>query len=263
MRRVLIFISLGLQLLLGISPFIPWVKENIWSTQTSVSSFTAMLATYVGVQFICLGGLVALFLFDLDDQSKKSTERFKDLLQEYTPLQARRLKESEFYKEFLGACVQANHYVKICYFAPTPPDHGAPGARKKYYKRFITVMKGNPGAQFRRIIRNTAANQAWAAEMIPFVANSTNFSIALLDDLDERNEMPLALSVQIIDERKAWLVAISEHSDSATYRDVAVENEILVEVLNKYFDRLWAVSRVVFKPGDTVEQAHKLIFGDK
>jgi hypothetical protein len=263
LRRILIFLSLGLQVLLGVSPFIPWVKANIWSSQTSVNSFAATLATYVGLQFVCLGGLVALFLFDLAEQSKESTNRFRHLLGVYTPLQARRLKEGEFYKEFLGECVKANHYAKICYFSPVPPDHGAPAARKLYYRRLIKVMKANPAAQFKRIIRDTDANREWADEIIPFVMQTANFSLALLKDVDATEEMPLALSVQIIDERIAWLVAVAEHTDADLYRDVAVENEIVVEVLNKYFDRLWRLSRPVFRPGYTVEQAHRAIFEEE
>ena len=225
-----------------------------------MNAFASTLATYIGAEFACLGCLVTLFLFDLNKQNKEATNRFRELLQVYTPLQARRLKEGDFYREFLGECVKAKHYAKICYFAPVPPDRGAPEARRVYYKQLITAMKTNPGAKFRRIIRDTEANRKWADEMIPYFAKSTNFSVAFLNDLDDGNEMPLALSVQIVDDRTAWLVAISDHSDSGAYRDVAVDNEVVVEVLNKYFDRLWGLSRVVFKPGDTVEQAHKAIF---
>ena len=207
--------------------------------------------------------MVAFFLNDIKQQGKESTEQFRDLLQKYTPLQVRRLKEVEFYKEFLGYCVKAKHYVRICYFSPVPPDHGAPEQRKQYYKRLINVMKTNHEAAFRRIIRDTDANRKWAAEMIPHVLNTTNFSLALLKDLDADKDMPLAMSVQIVDDRDAWLVAVSDHSDSPVYRDIAVENEILVEALNRYFDRLWGQSRIVFKSGDTVEKAHKLIFGEE
>lgn len=251
------------QLLLAISPFIPWVRQNIWSPQTSVSGFASTLSTYIGVEFACLGVMFTLFLFDIQQQGKESTDRFRELLQQFTPLQVRRLKEKEFYKEFLGHCVKAKHYVKICYFSPVPPDHGARESRKEYYKRLLTEMTANPDATFKRIIRDTHANREWADEMVAHLAEATNFSLALLKDLDSEKEMPLALSVQIVDDRNAWLVAVSEHSDSSVYRDVGVENEILVEVLNKYFDRLWSLSRVAFKPGDTTAHAHKLIFEEE
>lgn len=258
-KRLFLILSLLAQLGLAVSPFIPWVQTNIWAAQTSVTAFASTLATYIGAEFACLGILVALFLLDIQQQGNESSRRLKELLQEYTPLQVRRLKESEFYKEFLGHCISAKHYVKICYFAPVPPDQGAPDARKKYYRRLLSVMKSNPDAMFRRILRDTKANRVWAEEMIRHLAKATNFSIALLKDIDAEKEMPLALSVQIIDERYAWLVAVSEHSDSPLYRDVAVENEILVEVLDKYFDRLWSLSTVVFKPGYTLEQTQQLL----
>ena len=198
-KRFLILLSVATQVLLAASPFIPWVRENIWSPQTSVSAFASTLASYVGVEFACLGFMVALFLLDIHEQGTKSTEQFRDLLQKYTPLQVRRLKENEFYKEFLGHCVKAKHYVKICYFAPVPPNRGAGEARKEYYRRLLKEMKENPDAKFTRIIRDTSANREWAEEMVCYLVEATNFSLALLKDLDSKYEMPLALSVQIVD----------------------------------------------------------------
>jgi hypothetical protein len=263
LRRLFFFLSLLAQVVLAVSPFVPWVRENIWSAQTSVNGFASTLATYIGVEFACLGTMVVLFLFDIEQQGKNSTEQFRDLLHQYTPLQVRCLKSSDFYKEFLGHCAKAKNYVKICYFARTPPDRGAPEDRKRYYLKILTVMKDNHEAVFKRIIRDTDANRQWASEVVSYFAGATNFSLALLKDTESDDEMSLALSVQVVDDCNAWLVAISEHSDSSAYRDVAIENEILTEVLNKYFDRLWGLSRVVFKPGDSIEHAHRLIFEEK
>jgi hypothetical protein len=260
LTRLLFYLSLLAQLLLAICPFIPWVRENIWATQITVNGFASTLATYIGVEFGCLGIMVALVLSDIRQQGKEATDQFREALRQYTPLQVRPLKENEFYKEFLGHCISAKHYVKICYFAPLPPQHGAPAVREKYYRTLPRVMKANPDTTFKRIIRDTDANRVWAYALVSDLLTATNCSVALLKDLDASKEMPLALSVQIVDERDAWLVAVGEHAGSAMYRDVALENEVLVSVLDRYFDRLWNLSRVVFKPGDSATAAHKAIF---
>jgi hypothetical protein len=225
-----------------------------------VNAFASTLASYVGVEFVCLSVMVGLVLVDVRQQSAEASREFRDLLRQYTPLQVRNLREDEFYKEFLGHCFKAKHYVKICYFAPRPPHHGAPQAREVYYRQMIEVMRDNPETTFRRIVRDTHANREWANELVSRLLGTTNCSVALLKDLDASVEMPLALSVQVIDEREAWLVAVSEHTGSPMYRDVAIENELLAAFFSKYFDRLWGLSRVVFVPGDTAVKARKAIF---
>jgi hypothetical protein len=261
LKRLLILITLLLQIVLSLSPFVPYVRDNIWVQQTSVSQFASTLASYIGLQFVCLGALVLLVLLDVKEQSVKATDDFRHLLEQYTPLNVRRLKENEFYDDFLGACISAKHYVNICYFSPRPPEIGTPASRERYYKKMVRVMTQNPDTKFRRIVRDTEANRQWTESLITRIKTATNCSIALLADTDESIEMPLALSIQIIDGEQAWLVAIAEHTGAATYRDIAVKNEFLVPMLDKYFDRLWSLSRVVFNPGDSAAKSHDAIWG--
>ena len=248
------------QFCLSVSPFIPFVRDNIWATQTSVNQFASTLAAYVGLQFLCFSLLVPLVLYDIKDQAEKASADLGSMLRQYTPLQVRRLKEGQFYKEFLGSCTKAGHYVKICYFSPQPPEHGSPRERGTYYKHLTEVIKDNPDITFKRIVRDSEANRKWILDLASQLSDATNCSLALLADQIESVQMPLALSVQIVDGREAWLVAIGEHTGAATYRDIAIENELVAEALDRYFDRLWSLSRVVFKPGDSPEAIHHAIF---
>ena len=264
MKRFSLFLVLAIQVALSASPFVPIVRKDIWSAQTSVNAFASTLAAYVGLQFVCLGALIGLALLDLEQQTKKSTNSFATLLQLHTPLQARRLKEGDFYKEFLGNCMKARHYVKICYFSAVPPDHGAPSSREAYYKEMIRVMKHNPTTVFKRIIRDSTANRSWAEQLAIQLGNTTNCSIAMLKDMDESHTMPLALSVQIIDGTDSWLVAVAEHAGSDMYRDLAISNLLVAEAFDKYFDRLWDLSTIVFQPGYSQDQIRHAIFeGDR
>jgi hypothetical protein len=261
MKRLFIVLMALLEILISVSPFLSYVKQNIWANQTSVGGFASTLATYVGIQFLCLSALVYLVVLDSNDQMKSKIDDFELLIKKYTPLTVRPLKENEFYKDFLGSCVKANHYVSICYFAPQPPENGGSTERLNYYREMIKIMRNNPTTQFRRIIRDTPANRIWTRKLVSELLTPTNCTIAMLSDRNEDVSMPLALSVQIVDGTMAWLVAVSEHAGAPVYRDVAIENPTVVEVLNKYFDRLWGLSRVVFQPGFNETQSGIAIDG--
>jgi hypothetical protein len=262
-KRFFVFLTLVFQVFLSLSPFTSFGKENIWAVQTSVNGFASTLATYVGIQFICLSMIVLLMLFDFNDRTNKKIADFGTMLKQYTPLTVRGLRENEFYKEFLGYSLKANHFVNICYFAPRPPQEGAPKERNVYYKKIIQVMKDNPHTQFRRIIRDTPANRDWTRQLARDLIATTNCSIRMLQDLDEGSVMPLALSVQIVDGTVAWLVAVAEHSGAPMHRDIAIENSEVVRSLNKYFNRLWDLSRPVFEPGFDAAQSDNAIDGDQ
>lgn len=261
MRRFFIWLSVLVQLGLSISPFISYVRQNIWAQQTSVSGFASTLATYVGLQFVCLGLLVYLLLDDFKNQAKSEIQRFGELLQQYTPLHVRQLRENEFYKDFLGHCVSANQYVNISYFSPRPPAVGGSRERVDYYDRIASVMKRNPNTRFRRLVRDTPANRDWVLQLVGELEGTHNCYIALLGDYDKEIEMGRALSVQLVDDKIAWLVAIAEHGGAGLYRDVAIENPEIAAMLNKYFERLWRLSQTVFEPGMNLEDTTNALSG--
>lgn len=259
LRRILIFVSAFLQLGLALSPFIPYVRDNIWAPQTSVSGFAASLATYVGVQFACLAALVYLLLEDFKSQAKSDIHGFGELLHQYTPLHVRQLRENEFYQDFLGHCVSATYYVNICYFSPRPPEIGGSPERIQYYANIAAVMRNNPNTRFRRIVRDTPLNRAWALQLVSELQGTNNCSVAMLPDLEETVEMARALSVQIVDGKITWLVAIAEHGGAELHRDIAIENPEVTAMLNKYFDRLWRLSRIIFEPGYDFERSRNAL----
>jgi len=261
-RKFLIAIFALLQIGLSLCPFVPFVRDNIWSAQTTVNSFASSLATYIGLEFLILSTLVYLLLEDFKAQSRTEINNFGALLQRYTPLTVRQLRENEFYKDFLGQCVRAEHFVNISYYAPRPPEIGGSVERVKYYREIAGVMRNNINTRFRRIVRDTPANRQWVLSLIEDLVDTTNCSIALIDDFDETVEMGRALSVQIVDGKIAWLVAIAEHGGAEIYRDIAIENAEVTNMLNKYFDRLWQLSRIIFEPGYDLARSRRAIRGE-
>jgi hypothetical protein len=65
--------------------------------------------------------------------------------------------------------------------------------------------------------------------------------------------MGLALSVQVIDEKHAWLVALNSHEREARFRDMYINNVDGAVALNRYFMRLWDLSTVVLRNGQVTD----------
>src|ERR1051325_4828746 len=112
-----------------------------------------------------------------------------------------------------------------------------------YYRQMHQLMRkrGNE-VRFRRLLRQSSGNEAWAADVVRKLVGIPRVDLALLKDLDPENPdnaMPLALSVQIVDQSAVWLVAVQSHEQIGEYRDVVVEGGELPKVMQLYFDRLW------------------------
>jgi hypothetical protein len=162
----------------------------------------------------------------------------------------RLIRDDQFYAEFLQAARLASSTVCICYFGPRAPVSVADTDRKAYYRKIHRVMVNRSGeVKFRRLVRRSPENEAWVATAAEALDGTPRLDIALINDLDETKLMPLALSVQIIDQQKAWLVAVQSHEQIGDYRDVAIEGGDLPKVFQLYFDRLWREAEVILDSG--------------
>lgn len=71
----------------------------------------------------------------------------------------------------------------------------------------------------------------------------------LTKDLPPEFEMPLAMSVQVVDDQRSWLVATAAHETEASYRDIYIENVDVAISLSNYYDRIWKVSEKLLDRG--------------
>ncbi len=170
----------------------------------------------------------------------------------------RKLPDAEFYTEFLSAAKKATSYVWICYFKSDPPNVDQDAALKAYYDSMYATIKTNRLVKFRRVILDTEKNRAWVTEMAQALElnNCTNAEIYLLKQGSKIANQYYALSTQIIDDSKVWVVAVGEHQSSDGFRDLFIESADAAVMMKKYFERLVDMSEDAFKDG-------KNLLGDK
>ncbi|QDV34873.1 hypothetical protein ElP_27700 [Tautonia plasticadhaerens] len=173
-------------------------------------------------------------------------------------IQVKKLSSEDFYREFYHAASKAKHVVNISYLAPDPPGKHDHQYKKDYYKNLQTLICRNSKVTFRRIIRRTDENYAWACELLREFEGRANASIALINESDSTAN-PAALSVQVIDSRFAWFVAVKDHDQYGDWRDIFVENEQLAEAMGIYYERLWDRSDELLRCGKLTAEGRRLL----
>lgn len=239
---------------LAITPFVPLTRQ-LWELDKP-AAFNAVLATAIGLYFIINSTMIGAMLVrdggGVRDEMAKFVSRYPGSV-------IRWLRDDEFYSEFYAAAEGAVHTVRICYFAPTPPADGAPKGRLEYYRKLAALIKRERRAQYQRLIRYSDANRDWIAELLRDLEGEPNASIAVVDaDLEPTKRMPLALSVQIVDENKSWLVAIKSHERQGAFRDLYVESKDFAEAMGLYYERLWSNATLVLENGRVTDEGVKL-----
>lgn len=257
LRYTIVVVTLLLDLLLAFTPFIP-ATAPVWHRDDPIR-FYGTLATFVGIQFTILTAALALLALNV---SNEVNTRIAGLELKLSHTIVKRLRDSQFYTEFRAAVEGAQHSVRICYFAPYPPSDVAYDYKKKYYKEILDLMKKKDRVTFKRMIRSSPANERWVAHLLGELEGKPNNDLAVLrEDLPAEDEMPLALSVQIVDEDKSWLVAIRTHEREGEFRDVYIEDADVAWSMTEYFDRLWAKSVIVLDHGRITSEGQDLQVG--
>lgn len=250
-----IVLGVSLQIGLALTKFIPGAA-GLWHTDDAPKFYSA-LATFVGIQLILTSATLLLFL---RSQMGEVTQKIESALSDR---EIRSMKDYEFYQHFLTAAEQAEYSVRIAYFAPYPPTDVNYKNRRKYYESMLQLMQQRPKVNFRRIVRKSPKNSRWIAELIRQLEGRPNVEIAVLTrDLPSNTELPLALSVQLVDRDKAWIVAAGSHETQEQFRDVFVRDVDVATSLGKYYDRLWDISEKVLDHGRPTESAQKFLGGE-
>jgi hypothetical protein len=250
-------IVLALQALLAASPFIP-ITSQYWRT-SDTQQFYAVFATAVGIHLILLTAAITLILLK---ESSDARDRLDAMAEAMPGATVKALTDYDFYVHFKGAAEQAEHSVWIAYLAPYPPAAVASKDRKKYDDEMIALMKRRTKVNFRRIIRYTSANRKWVADLIQNLQGRANVDIAVLKrDLPENEEMPLALSVQVIDKNKVWIVAAGAHEMKQAFRDVYIQSGDVAAAMIEYYDRIWQKSVSVLDNGRITKGGRELLDG--
>jgi hypothetical protein len=254
-RYIIIALTLLLDAFLACTPFIS-ATAPIWHREDPVRFF-GTLASLVAIEFAILTAALSFLALDASADLHVQVSQLDSKL---PPVVVRRLRDFQFYSQFRAAVEDAKNSVRICYFAPYPPSEVRYPDRDKYYREILDLMKKKQNVSFKRIIRDSAPNQLWIASLINDLDGRPNNDVAVLrQDLPAEHPMPLALSVQVVDQDKAWLVAIDTHEREGEFRDIYIESSDVALAMAGYFDRLWTKSATVLDRGRITQDGRELL----
>ena len=248
----IILVGLALQVLVPLTKHIPGAA-GLWHTEDPAKFYSAF-ATFFGIQLVLMSGTL-LLLF------KSMGSELTDKLTDALPMtEVRRMKDSAFYEHFQAAAEQAEYSVRIAYLAPYPPTDVAYKERKQYYDTFLAIMKRRAKVNFQRLVRSSPRNRAWLGSLVRELEGRPNVDLAVLTrDLEPEVELPLALSVQVIDNDKVWIVAAGSHETEHEFRDVFIRNSDVAAAMTEYYERIWSVSERLLNRGRITQEGQRLL----
>jgi hypothetical protein len=249
-RTLILIATAASQILLAVARFLP--KTSGWFSSDSALA----LATQVALHFTFLSIGLSLLLVKESWDAQVTRDA---LLLRLPPTTIKPLRDDEFYPRFQAEITTAQSLVHISYFSPSPPDAFTDPVRRAYYAGLPALMRRNGHVQFKRLIRRSRENERWLTAQLALLNGCPNVDVAILDDVDEAKRMGLALSVQVIDEKLAWLVALGSHDRDSPHRDLFVDNAQAAIALNRYFLRLWALSTVLLRNGQPTDEGRMLL----
>lgn len=164
---------------------------------------------------------------------------------------ARALSQDEFYSEFPSFIARANKSVDIAYLDTKPPTSYAIGdsVTSRYYKDFIDMVRKRKDVEFRRVERYSTEKVEWFKLLITRLEKRDNFSLSVIKMDAVERKIP-ELSVQIIDGKEVFLVAVAEHENTHGYRDVQISDSSSSSLFMKYYDdMLWNRGGILIEKG--------------
>lgn len=215
----------------------------------------ANLFLFLGLNFVFLSAEVTLIT---RKALSEATDLRSDIDAVIDGVRTEELTEEDFYTEFAAAIKKADHTVRISYFAPYPPSRRRRTERTIYYDSLRTQLPALPGIRVFRLVRDTPQNRTWVADLAYDYVGNTHLNLAMLSD-SNTDTMGKALSVQTIDEYRAWLVAVSHHEQQGPYRDLYIRHPTVTQYLVAYHERLWDKSQRVVDHGELTEFGETLI----
>lgn len=253
-RNSIIVVAVILQLILALTPLIPGLK-SLLPVEPSEREHLDWSIQFTGYSFAILTASVALLLIIQDGERQEFQKR---LLGAFPQTNIERLRDDEFYTSFLTAIGRAQYSVAIMYLAAHPPDDTKRSDRHRYYDALREAIHRQTGIRFSRIIRLTPKTRSWISELLNSLDGCPNANVAILKD-HETDERALSLSTQVIDSRKVWLVALKDHERKGAYRDLLIENHVVAEAFQDYYDRIWERCDVYLDAGRLTTSGKKFL----
>jgi hypothetical protein len=244
-----------LQVAVALLPVLPFLARAL-PENPNLRTILDYQITVFGIQFALLTAYLGITSWLYESASESRSEK---LLNAINAPEIGRLREHDFYEDFLRAAKKAAVRVDIMYLALNAPDETKHEERRDYYTRLLRTIASAKHVRFRRIIRNSDNNRQWLATLLPQLAECCpNADIGILRETG-KEEMPLSLSVQLIDSDHTWFVALETHEGSSGYRDVYVCSRDFNAAMSGYYERLWKRSDCVLNQGRLTSEGQRII----
>lgn len=205
---------------------------------------------------VIIGGLAALIMLQISLLYDDFADDL-DILVNSAENQAviEPVRESSFYDRWKYDVKQADKRVEICYFDNRPPLQSTDEEKVAYYNEIeeLTKKKSEQDVEFRRIIRANPALHEWVERMVEELEGVSKFSLACLPDENPAERLKPHVAVQLIDDEKAYFVAVGEQQERANPRDLYIESEALNSQWSRYYDRIWDDCFVILDRGSINE----------
>ena len=189
-----------------------------------------LATTIAGVELVYLGVLLSTVL-----QLHSALDiKFKGLAR------VEPIPEGEFYAKFSAALRTARRRVKLSYMSNRSPLDSRDPTMKNYYEKLPGIIKKmGPDVEFKRLIRAVPGLGNWIEQMVAQLTDVSNFSLGCLVDSEPESDNVPVVSIQCVDDRQVFFVAVGEQQESSGRRDLYVESEDLCNVWSQYYERLW------------------------
>jgi len=168
------------------------------------------------------------------------------------------LHEEKFYAKFRTAVESAAKAVAISHLDTKPPVRRKGSEEAAYYKAFHELVRVRTNVRFQRIERVSPQKIAWLSELVKAHEGHHNFSLSCITSEPEKRKLPY-VSVQIVDEETTFLVAIAEHYDPHTERDILIHDVKATSLWREYYKGLWSSALPVIEDGRLNAANWKLI----
>ena len=261
---ILILVAI-LGAIVAVFPVIPGLKGALPEDPTPRETLDTLI-TYLGILVTLMTLIFGLGVAMSLEKSESGGAKIEALLAEVRDrlgiTSIRLLHDHEFYPHFRYHTETAQRSVYVCYFGIEPPGEPDREAKNKYYREHFEIIRSRHQVVFRRIVRATRQNKDWIRELVSELQGCGNAELAIYREQGQR-EMPLPLSVQVIDGEKAWFVAVSTHARERDPRDIFIENRDLAGMMEKYYNRLWELSDVIYKSGRLTREGQKYLEDEK
>lgn len=237
------------------NPIADFLKESLGDAQKAfVTIFSTQFLIFIAYFMLRL----KIIGKDVSEEIRVSTKDIAPLAQDVASVlssttEAKALYEKDFYKELGRKIKDAERSVMLAHLDTLPPPRLKRSEAESYYNNLYKQIKNKSNINFQRVERYSSEKEEYLEEMISSLSGLENFSLAILNENFSTRKLPY-ISVQLIDDRIVYLVAVAEHTSPAIPRDILIKDEEIFKIwIDYYTSQLWESCDVIIRNGNLKE----------